>query len=110
MGAALAAEAAGLAPIKINVVVMRGINDDEIGDFARLTLEHPWHVRFIELMPVGDLRALTWDHVVPSDEILDALASPRPDGARRRPAAWQRPRGLLSLRRRARAPWASSRR
>ena len=51
--AALAAEAAGLSPIKINVVVMRGINDDEIGDFARLTLEHPWHVRFIELMPVG---------------------------------------------------------
>lgn len=48
-----AAEDAGLAPIKINVVAMRGINDDEFADFARLTLEHPWHVRFIELMPVG---------------------------------------------------------
>ena len=47
---------AGLDPIKINVVVMRGINDDELEDFARLTLEHPWHVRFIELMPVGDMR------------------------------------------------------
>ena len=68
--AASAAQAAGLDPIKINVVVMRGINDDEIVDFARLTLEHPWHVRFIELMPVGGLRALTWDHVVPSDEVL----------------------------------------
>src|SRR5688572_30459447 len=72
--AALAAQKAGLDPIKINVVVMRGINDDELEDFARLTLEHPWHVRFIELMPVGDLRALTWDHVVPSDEVITRLA------------------------------------
>ena len=70
IAAAAAAEAAGLGPIKINVVVMRGINDDEVEDFARLTLDHPWHVRFIELMPVGDMRALTWDHVVPSDEVL----------------------------------------
>lgn len=68
--AASAAESAGIGPIKINVVVMRGINDDEITDFAALTREHPWHVRFIELMPVGELRELTWDHVVPSDEVL----------------------------------------
>ncbi len=46
-----AAKKAGLHPIKINTVVMRGINDDEILDFARLTYEHGWHVRFIELMP-----------------------------------------------------------
>ena len=71
---ALAAERAGLSPVKINVVVMRGINDDEILDFARLTVEHPWHVRFIELMPVGELASLTWDHVVPSDEILSRLS------------------------------------
>jgi len=70
MRAAMAAENAGLDPVKINVVVMRGINDDEIEDFARLTIEHPWHVRFIELMPVGEMRELTWDHVVPSDELL----------------------------------------
>jgi cyclic pyranopterin phosphate synthase len=74
VAATLAAEQAGIAPIKINTVVMRGINDDELEDFARLTLEHPWHVRFIELMPVGELRALTWEHVVPSDEILQRLA------------------------------------
>jgi cyclic pyranopterin phosphate synthase len=48
-------------PIKLNMVVMRGINDDEIEAMARLTIDHPWHVRFIELMPVGDLRALTWN-------------------------------------------------
>jgi len=72
---ALAAERAGLDPIKINVVVMRGINDSEVIDFARLTLNHPWHVRFIELMPVGDMREITWDHVVPSEEILRGIRS-----------------------------------
>jgi GTP 3',8-cyclase len=72
--AASAAQRAGLDPIKINVVVMRGINDDELEDFARLTFVHPWHVRFIELMPVGDLRSLTWEHVVPSDEVLARIA------------------------------------
>ena len=68
--AASAAQHAGLDPIKLNVVVMRGTNDDEIVEFARLTLEHPWHVRFIELMPVGEMEMLTDEHVVPSDEIL----------------------------------------
>lgn len=71
--AAKATEAAGIGPIKINVVVMRGINDDELTDFAALTRENPWHVRFIELMPVGELRELTWDHVVPSDEVITRL-------------------------------------
>ncbi|HEV8445544.1 MAG TPA: GTP 3',8-cyclase MoaA [Gemmatimonadaceae bacterium] len=71
---ALAAQDAGLDPIKLNMVVMRGINDDEIEDLARLTLEHAWHVRFIELMPVGDMRELTWEHIVPSDEILARLS------------------------------------
>jgi cyclic pyranopterin phosphate synthase len=69
-----AAEAAGLAPLKVNVVVMRGVND-ELVDFARLTRDHPWHVRFIELMPVGEMRELTWEHVVPTSEILDRLST-----------------------------------
>jgi cyclic pyranopterin phosphate synthase len=73
--AARAAEAAGLAPIKMNVVVIRGVNDDEIVDFARLTLNHAWHVRFIELMPVGDMRDLTFEHVVPSNEVLERVAA-----------------------------------
>jgi cyclic pyranopterin phosphate synthase len=68
-----AAERAGLDPIKLNMVVMRGVNDDEIESLARLTIDHPWHVRFIELMPVGDMRELTWDHVLPSDELLTRL-------------------------------------
>ena len=73
--AARAASDAGLGPVKINVVVMRGVNDDEVVEFAALTRDHPWHVRFIELMPVGDLRELTMDHVVPSDEILARVAT-----------------------------------
>ncbi len=48
-----AAEAAGLRPVKLNVVVTRGYNDEDVADMARLTLEHDWHVRFIELMPLG---------------------------------------------------------
>src|SRR5919112_411273 len=42
-----------LSPVKINAVAMRGVNDDEISDMARLTLEYPMHVRFIELMPLN---------------------------------------------------------
>ena len=48
-----AAEAVGLTPIKLNAVVLRGYNDREVADLAGLTLEHGWHVRFIESMPLG---------------------------------------------------------
>jgi cyclic pyranopterin phosphate synthase len=47
-----AAEKFGLTPLKINMVMMAGVNDQEIPDFMNLTLEKPWHVRFIELMPI----------------------------------------------------------
>ena len=50
-----AAKKAGFDPVKINTVVVRGINDDEILDFARMTNSEGWHVRFIELMPFGDV-------------------------------------------------------
>jgi cyclic pyranopterin phosphate synthase len=43
----------GFHPIKLNMVVMEGLNDDEILDFARLSLQKPYHIRFIEYMPVG---------------------------------------------------------
>jgi cyclic pyranopterin phosphate synthase len=48
-----AARAAGLDPVKINMVVMAGVNDDEVNDFARKTVSNGWHVRFIEHMPVN---------------------------------------------------------
>ncbi len=63
------AEEVGLHPVKINTVVMRGVNEDEIEDFARLTVEKPYHVRFIELMPFngsGDHQSL----YVPVEEMV----------------------------------------
>ena len=64
-----AAERVGFSPIKINTVVMKGLNDDELAEFADITRRHPWHVRFIELMPVGENLHLT-DAFMPADEIL----------------------------------------
>jgi cyclic pyranopterin phosphate synthase len=49
----IAAEQAGLTPIKLNSVVTAGYNEAEVVDLARLTLDRDWHVRFIELMPLG---------------------------------------------------------
>ncbi len=49
----LSAHNAGFYPIKINIVALPGINDDELQDFAKLTLKYPFHVRFIEYMPIG---------------------------------------------------------
>jgi cyclic pyranopterin phosphate synthase len=65
-----AAEAAGLTPVKLNTVVTRGFNDEDVVDLAALTLDHPWHVRFIELMPlgVGEPAALSRAKFVPSAE------------------------------------------
>ncbi len=72
----LAAEEAGLAPLKLNMVAMRDINDDEFSDFARLTLAHAWHVRFIELMPVGvsaAAREFFARHFIPANELIARL-------------------------------------
>jgi len=51
-----AAEAAGLSPIKINTVVLGGLNDEEAADFAALTLDRPLEVRFIEYMPLEEAK------------------------------------------------------
>lgn len=50
----MAAEEAGLRPLKLNAVVTAGYNETDVVELARLTLERDWHVRFIELMPLGD--------------------------------------------------------
>lgn len=68
-----AALAAGLAPVKINSVLVRGVNDDEIIAFGELTLERPLHVRFIELMPLGEGCHVS-GAMVPGDEVLVTLA------------------------------------
>ena len=67
------AESAGLSPIKINVVAMRGVNDDEILDFASLTYRKPYHVRFIEMMPVGERSAWTSEGFLSIKEILSVI-------------------------------------
>jgi cyclic pyranopterin phosphate synthase len=70
-----AAQQAGLTPIKLNMVVVRGLNDDEIADFAQRTLSHGWHVRFIELMPIGANVHWAGDGVVPIPEIRSHIES-----------------------------------
>lgn len=63
-----AAEIAGF-PIKLNMVVMRGVNDDEIADFASIAIEKPYTVRFIEYMPI--IKEKNWKSlIVPGHEIL----------------------------------------
>lgn len=47
-----AADEVGLSPVKLNAVVVAGQNDDEVGEMARLTIDRPWHVRFLEIMPL----------------------------------------------------------
>ena len=64
-----AAEAAGLLPVKINMVPIRRLNDDEISDFARMTLKTPRHVRFIEFMPIGSRDFWEDDRYLPTYEI-----------------------------------------
>jgi cyclic pyranopterin phosphate synthase len=63
------AEEVGLRPVKINTVIMRGINEDEVEDLARLTLEKPYHVRFIEFMPTNGSRGHE-SLFVPIEEIV----------------------------------------
>jgi len=61
----------GLNPVKINTVVIRGINDDEIKDFIRLSKELPVEVRFIQLMPIGEGAKLYDKGKMSFDEIID---------------------------------------
>ncbi len=76
-----AAEAMSFNPIKINMVVMRGVNDDEILDFARMTLDKPYHIRFIEFMPVGMSNGWSQERFVSTEEIsrrIEALGPLEP--------------------------------
>lgn len=72
------AEAVGFSPIKLNVVVMNGINDDEIVDFARISREKPYHVRFIEYMPFGEADRWFAERFLPSDRIRSLLETSAP--------------------------------
>jgi cyclic pyranopterin phosphate synthase len=69
------ANEAGLSPLKINMVAIRGVNDDEILAFARLTLEYAAHVRFIEYMPIGRENGWHEDRFVSAEEIKSTISS-----------------------------------
>jgi cyclic pyranopterin phosphate synthase len=73
-----AAQEAGFAPVKVNVVMMRGVNDDEAIDFATFGRERGVQPRFIEFMPLDADGGWTMDQVVPADETLAAIDSVYP--------------------------------
>lgn len=68
-----AAEAAGLTPIKLNSVVLRGYNDEDVAELAALTVARPWHVRFIEAMPLGSQANEAIRGYVPNHEVRDRI-------------------------------------
>ena len=84
LGGIEAARAVGLSPVKLNMVAMAGVNDDELLDFAAKTINEEWHVRFIELMPLNGESAITPQFVSAGDirqrlEVLGKLEPCLPD-------------------------------
>lgn len=69
----LAAEEAGLTPLKINAVVVRGYNENDVGSLAQLTMDHPWQVRFIEMMPFAGATDLQMNQLVKASEIQSRI-------------------------------------
>ncbi len=68
-----AAEKAGFSPIKINAVVMKGFNDDEVLDFAQLALKKPFQIRFIEIMPISEVNANQPKDFLPTNQLFDKI-------------------------------------
>jgi cyclic pyranopterin phosphate synthase len=69
-----AAERAGLTPIKINAVVVRGFNENDVTELAKITLERAWQVRFIEMMPFGEVASFAQSQIVTDAEIRARIA------------------------------------
>src|SRR6202012_5612337 len=80
LGGIRAAKAAGLTPLKINCVLMRGFNDGQIEAFARFALEEDVEVRFIEFMPLEEGRLWSPEIVVPLKEIVERINNFQPLG------------------------------
>lgn len=96
-----AAEAAGFRGLRLNAVLLGGVNEDELGELARLARRHPWSVRFIELMPIGPGAAMGSAYL-PADRVLEAVPELLPqktrDGVARLYSApgWAGTVGLIS--------------
>ena len=71
----MAAEDAGLTPVKINAVVVQDYNESDVVDVARLTLEYPWQVRFIEMMPFAGDTSLLTNHLVTAETMQSIITS-----------------------------------
>jgi cyclic pyranopterin phosphate synthase len=71
----LEAEQVGLTPLKLNSVVVRGFNDQDVVDMARLTCEHPWQVRFIEMMPFAGATDFQQSQVVKAEEMQEQIVA-----------------------------------
>jgi cyclic pyranopterin phosphate synthase len=70
----MAAERVGLTPIKINAVVVRGFNECDVTELAKLSVDHPWQVRFIEMMPFGEVAKFAKEQIVTDAEIRQRIA------------------------------------
>ena len=69
----LAAEKAGLTPIKLNAVVVKGYNEEDVVDLARLTLNHPWQMRFIEMMHFGGVTDVQTGQIITAAQIQERI-------------------------------------
>ena len=69
----LAAEKAGLTPVKLNAVVVKGYNEEDVVDLARLTLDHPWQMRFIEMMPFAGVTDVQTGQVITAAQIQERI-------------------------------------
>ena len=82
---------AGFSRLKINMVLIGGFNDDEIPDFVRLTLDHPWEIRFIELMPMGPCADWPKSCFLPCTTVLERCPDLQPVGVQGVADCWQLP-------------------
>jgi cyclic pyranopterin phosphate synthase len=71
----LAAEKAGLVPVKLNAVVVKGYNEDDVIDLAALTIDHPWQMRFIEMMPFAGATDLQINQMITMAQIQKNIES-----------------------------------
>lgn len=71
----LAAERAGLTPVKLNAVVVKGYNEDDVIDLAALTIDHPWQMRFIEMMPFAGATKIQVNQIITMEQIQQNIGS-----------------------------------
>jgi cyclic pyranopterin phosphate synthase len=71
----LAAHRVGFDPLKLNIVIIPGVNDSEVEDLAALSIDRHWHVRFIEFMPIGNSELFNDRAWIPSEELRGRIRS-----------------------------------